>query len=81
MTEGLAGMFEGDSADMCLLHVSATVAKITEGVVVVFLHGFLTIKNIRIPIKKNVGDPPYPTHYVIFGRTSGGMNGTRLSRR
>ena len=35
------------------------------------LHGLLSHKNIRIPIKKIIGDPPSPPHYAIFVRTKG----------
>jgi hypothetical protein len=35
------------------------------------LHGFLTNKNIIIPIKKKVGDPPTPQYYDILGGTRG----------
>ena len=32
------------------------------------LHGQLTNTNIKIPIKKRYGDPPYPTMQVLGGK-------------
>ena len=48
--------------------------KTPEGVVIGIQNfaGLLTPKNIRIPIKKNIGGPPYPPHYAIFECTKGG---------
>ena len=37
------------------------------------LHGLLTHKNNRIPMKKNFGDPPYPPKKAYFGRTRAKM--------
>ena len=42
------------------------------------MHGLLTNKNIRIQIKKKIGDPSYPPHYAIIGWTKGGMTSEGL---
>ena len=34
------------------------------------VHGLLSNKNFRIPIKKNKG-PPYPAHFAVLGRKRG----------
>ena len=31
-----------------------------------FSHGLFTHKNIKIPIKKEKGEAPYPPHYALF---------------
>ena len=43
------------------------------------MHGLLIHKNIRIPLKKIIGDPPFLLHYAILGRTKGGGEFQKLS--
>ena len=55
-----------------LLSLSPLITFLPEGFIWGFeiLHGLLTHKNIRIPIKK-YGHPPFPLQYANFGRTRG----------
>ena len=36
-------------------------------------HEALSNKNMSIPHPQKIGDPPYPPHFAIFGRTKGGI--------